>query len=72
MQQVIVGLDTVEMMNELDLSGTADIDFGIEEIEEDDSDFEEDDDDDDENDDDDDDEDDGDDDYDAVYEYSIC
>ncbi|GMH08949.1 hypothetical protein Nepgr_010789 [Nepenthes gracilis] len=40
--QVIIGLDTKEMMNAMDLSGPTTIDFGIEEIEDDDSDFDED------------------------------
>ena len=37
MQQVIIGLDTVEMLNEMELSGPSEIDFGIEEIEDEDS-----------------------------------
>lgn len=55
MQQVIIGLDTSEMLNEMELTGPAEIDFGIEEIEDEDSDLDYED---DENDDDDDDEDD--------------
>ncbi|XP_043717039.1 uncharacterized protein At3g49140-like isoform X2 [Telopea speciosissima] len=44
--QVIIGLDNMEMLSEMDLSGPADIDFGIEEItEEDDEDDDEDEDD---------------------------
>ncbi|CAO2838740.1 unnamed protein product [Amaranthus hypochondriacus] len=39
---VIIGLDTSEMLNDMELSGPATIDFGIEEIEEEDSDFDED------------------------------
>ncbi|XP_042503600.1 uncharacterized protein At3g49140-like isoform X2 [Macadamia integrifolia] len=64
--QVIIGLDTVEMLNEMELSGPSDIDFGIEEITEgdgddiDDDDGDEDDDDNDDDDDDDEDEDDND------------
>ncbi|RVW41910.1 Uncharacterized protein CK203_081550 [Vitis vinifera] len=54
MQQVIIGLDTSEMLNEMELTGPAEIDFGIEEIEDEDSDIDYED---DENDDDDDDED---------------
>lgn len=39
---VIIGLDTKEILSEMELSGPATIDFGIEEIEEEDSDFDED------------------------------
>ncbi|KNA07068.1 hypothetical protein SOVF_175310 [Spinacia oleracea] len=39
---VIIGLDTKEVLGEMELSGPASIDFGIEEIEEEDSDFDED------------------------------
>lgn len=42
MQQVIIGLDTTEMLNELELSGPSEISFGIEEIEDEDSDFDDD------------------------------
>ena len=42
MQHVIIGLDTSEMLSDMELSGPATIDFGIEEIEEEDSDFDED------------------------------
>ncbi|KAJ7974129.1 Pentatricopeptide repeat (PPR) superfamily protein [Quillaja saponaria] len=35
--QVIVGVDTMEMISEMDLSGSSEIDFGIEEIEDEDS-----------------------------------
>ncbi|PKI63499.1 hypothetical protein CRG98_016166, partial [Punica granatum] len=42
MVHVIIGLDTMEMMNDIEISGPAEIDFGIEEIGEEDSDFEED------------------------------
>ncbi|XP_074291572.1 uncharacterized protein At3g49140-like isoform X1 [Silene latifolia] len=45
--QVIIGLDTKEMLNEMELSGPSSIDFGIEEIEEEESDFDDDDDEDD-------------------------
>ncbi|KAJ4956957.1 hypothetical protein NE237_013740 [Protea cynaroides] len=55
--QVIIGLDTMEMLSEMELSGSTDIDFGIEEITGGDDD---DDDDDDEDEDDDDDDDEGD------------
>lgn len=44
MQQVIIGLDTMEMISELDLSGPTEIDFGFEEIEDEDSDMDDDDD----------------------------
>jgi hypothetical protein len=44
MQQVIIGLDTMEMINDRELSGPSEIDFGIEEIEDEDSDVEDDDD----------------------------
>ncbi|XP_021765009.1 uncharacterized protein At3g49140-like [Chenopodium quinoa] len=54
---VIIGLDTKEILSEMELSGPATIDFGIEEIDEEDSDFDEDE---DEGEDDDDDEFDGD------------
>ena len=39
MQQVIIGLDASEMLNEMELTGRAEIDFGIEEIEDEDSDL---------------------------------
>ncbi|KAF8044079.1 hypothetical protein BT93_A2148 [Corymbia citriodora subsp. variegata] len=39
---LIIGLDTKEMFNEMDISGPADIEFGIEEIGEEDSDIDED------------------------------
>ncbi|KAL8153471.1 hypothetical protein V2J09_011231 [Rumex salicifolius] len=52
--QVIIGLDTTEMMSEMEISGPATIDFGIEEIEDEDSDFDDDDDDEDDDDEDDD------------------
>lgn len=39
MQQVIVGLDASEMLNEMELTGPAEIDFGIEDIEDEDSDL---------------------------------
>lgn len=42
--QVIIGLDTMEMISELDLSGPTEIDFGFEEIEDEDSDMDDDDD----------------------------
>lgn len=47
MQQVIIGFDTTEIMNEIELSGPLEVDFGIEEIEDEDSDVEEDEDEDD-------------------------
>ncbi|XP_043691970.1 uncharacterized protein At3g49140-like isoform X2 [Telopea speciosissima] len=56
--QVIIGLDTAEMLSEMDLAGPTDIDFGIEEITEGDGDDIDDDDEDDDDDDDDEDEDD--------------
>ncbi|KAJ7969869.1 Pentatricopeptide repeat (PPR) superfamily protein [Quillaja saponaria] len=40
--QIIVGVDTTEMISEMDLTGPSDIDFGIEEIEDEDSDVEDD------------------------------
>ncbi|XP_030533176.1 uncharacterized protein At3g49140-like isoform X2 [Rhodamnia argentea] len=40
--QVIIGLDTTDMLNGMEVSSPADIEFGIEEIGEDDSDFEDD------------------------------
>ena len=61
MQQAIIGLDTMEMINDMELSGPSEIDFGIDEIEDEDSDVEDDDDDDD-----DDEDNDEDDDYDTV------
>lgn len=42
MQQVIIGFDTMEMIKEMELSGTSEIDFGIDEIEDEDSDVEDD------------------------------
>lgn len=42
MQQVIIGFDTTEMMKEMELSGTSEIAFGIDEIEDEDSDVEDD------------------------------
>ncbi|KAK9293168.1 hypothetical protein L1049_021156 [Liquidambar formosana] len=54
--QVIIGFDTTEMINEMELSGPSEIDFGIDEIEDEESDV-------DDEDDDDDDDDSGDDDY---------
>ena len=38
MQQVIIGFDTTEIMKEIELSGPSEVDFGIEEIEDEDSD----------------------------------
>lgn len=55
MQQVIIGLDTMEILSEMDISGPSEIDFGIEEIEDEDGDIEEDDGEEDKDDDDDDD-----------------
>ena len=37
MQQVIIGFDTTEIMKEIELSGPSEVDFGIEEIEDEDS-----------------------------------
>lgn len=42
MQQVIIGLDTTEMIKEMELPGPSEIEFGIEEIEGEDSDAEDD------------------------------
>ncbi|XP_048325613.1 uncharacterized protein At3g49140 isoform X2 [Ziziphus jujuba] len=53
--QVIIGLDTMEILSEMDISGPSEIDFGIEEIEDEDGDIEEDDGEEDKDDDDDDD-----------------
>ena len=47
MQQVIIGFDTTEIMKEIELSGPSEVDFGIEEIEDEDSDLEDEDEDDD-------------------------
>ncbi|CAL5405143.1 unnamed protein product [Camellia sinensis] len=55
--QVIIGLDTAELLSEMELAGSSEIDFGIEEIDDEDSDVEDNDDDDDDDDDDDEDED---------------
>ncbi|KAK9665389.1 hypothetical protein RND81_14G109300 [Saponaria officinalis] len=55
--QVIIGLDTKDMLNEMELSGPTSIDFGVEEIEEEESDFDDDNEDDDDDDDEDEDED---------------
>ncbi|KAL5567883.1 hypothetical protein UlMin_024458 [Ulmus minor] len=52
--QVIIGMDTTEMIDEMELSGPSEIDFGIEEIEDEDSDVEDDEDEEEEDDDDDD------------------
>ncbi|KAG7981422.1 hypothetical protein I3843_05G233400 [Carya illinoinensis] len=41
--QVIIGLDTMEILSEMELEGPSEIDFGIEEIEDEDSDVEDDD-----------------------------
>ncbi|XP_077230718.1 uncharacterized protein At3g49140-like isoform X2 [Tasmannia lanceolata] len=40
--QVLIGLDNIEMLSEMDLSGPADIDFGIDEITDEDSDIDDD------------------------------
>ncbi|KAI6696379.1 hypothetical protein NL676_016498 [Syzygium grande] len=53
--QVIIGLNTMEMINEMEISGPADVEFGIEEIGEEDSDIEDEDDEDEDEDDEDDD-----------------
>ncbi|XP_038708933.1 uncharacterized protein At3g49140-like isoform X3 [Tripterygium wilfordii] len=63
-EQVIIGFDTTEMLQEL--SGPSEIDFGIEEIDDDDSDVEDEDEDDDDDDEEEDDEDEDDDDWVAV------
>lgn len=55
MQQAIIGLDTMEMINDMELSGPSEIDFGIDEIEDEDSDVEDEDEDEDNDEDDDDD-----------------
>ena len=57
MQHVIIGLDTREMLSEMELTGPAEIDFGIEEIEDEDSELDDDNGDDDEEDEDDEDDD---------------
>lgn len=41
LQRVIIGLDTVEMMIDIEISGPATIDFRVEELRDEDSDFEE-------------------------------
>lgn len=56
MQQVIIGLDTTEMVSEMELIGQAENDFDMEETEDDDSSTDDDEDDDDEDDDDEDEE----------------
>ena len=40
MQQAIIGFDATEMLSEMESLGTSEIDFGVEEIEEEDSDVE--------------------------------
>ena len=40
MQQAIIGFDATEMLSEVESLGTSEIDFGVEEIEEEDSDVE--------------------------------
>ncbi|XWS50443.1 hypothetical protein CRYUN_Cryun12cG0088100 [Craigia yunnanensis] len=49
--QVIIGVDTTEIMKEIELSGPSEVDFGIEEIEDEDSDLEDEDEDEDDDDD---------------------
>lgn len=49
MQQVIIGLDTAEMISEVELLGHSEIDFGIDELDDEDSDFHDEEDDDTEN-----------------------
>lgn len=44
MQQVIIGLDTAEMISEMEALGHSEIDFGIDELDDEDSDFDDDDD----------------------------
>lgn len=39
MQQVIIGLDTAEMLSEMEALGHSEIDFGIDELDDEDSDF---------------------------------
>ena len=56
MQQVIIGLNTMDMINEMEISGPADVEFGIEENGEEDSDIEDEDDEDEDEDDEDDEE----------------
>lgn len=43
MQQVIIGLDTAEMLSEMEALGHSEIEFGIDELDDEDSDFDEDD-----------------------------
>ncbi|GMP70343.1 hypothetical protein CsSME_00029229 [Camellia sinensis var. sinensis] len=65
--QVIIGLDTAELLSEMELAGSSEIDFGIEEIDDEDSDVEDNDDDDDDDDDDEDEDEDEDDNYDGEW-----
>lgn len=71
MQQVLVGLDTMEMINEMELFGPSEVDFGFEELDDEATNDEGDDDDDDGDDEDneDNDEDNADDEYDTVSLY---
>lgn len=66
MQQVIIGLDTAEMLSELESFGQSEVDYGIDEFDDEDSDI---DDEDDLDEDDDDDGDEDDNDYDKVFTY---
>lgn len=52
MQQVIIGLDTAEMLSEMEALGHSEIDFGIDELDDEDSDFDDEDEDDEDGDDD--------------------
>lgn len=45
MQQVIIGLDTAEMLSEMEALGHSEIDFGIDELDDEDSEFDDEDDD---------------------------
>ncbi|KAF5947335.1 hypothetical protein HYC85_013292 [Camellia sinensis] len=65
--QVIIGLDTAELLSEMELAGSSEIDFGIEEIDDEDSDVEDNDDDDDDDDEDEDEDEDEDDNYDGEW-----
>lgn len=56
MQQVIIGLDTAEMLSEMEALGHSEIDFGIDELDDEDSDFDDEDEDDEDGDEDDDEE----------------
>lgn len=51
MQQVIIGLDTREMLSEMELLSRSEVDFGIEDVDDEDSDVDDDEDDDEDEDD---------------------